>query len=142
MDTSIEQKKEPIRAWHFIRMEGKDLILRDGKKAPKKGEWLVHEGDIKICESGLHASRRAFDALSYAPDGVLAVCLVECEDIIEEHADKFVCRKRKIVSWKPATELLRYFARQCALRHVDKWNPTAEDLAFLNLPLVREECPE
>lgn len=44
---------ETIRAWHFVAD-----TLRDGRPVPPDGMWLRHEGRIKICASGLHASRR------------------------------------------------------------------------------------
>ena len=62
-------------AYHFV-----DEKLRDGRPIPADGEWLVHEGDAVLCESGLHASRDPFGALQYAPGATL--CLVECEDIV------------------------------------------------------------
>jgi hypothetical protein len=73
-----------------------------------------------ICESGLHASKHPLDALSYAPGGTL--CLVECEDIEEEHADKFVCRRRKIVKRIDATDLLWKASREFALSVIHLWD--------------------
>ena len=103
-----------IRAYHFV---GKKL--RDGRPVPADGEWLVHEGPAVLCKSGLHASRHPFDALQCAPGGVL--CLVECDDIVDEQEDKLVCRRRRIVARFDATDLLREFARICALSVIDKW---------------------
>jgi hypothetical protein len=102
-------------AYHFV-----GDALRDGRPVPADGEWLVHEGPVEICVSGLHASRHPFDALQYAPGGTL--CLVECEDIVTEHDDKFVCRRRKIVKRIEATGLMHEFARICALSVIDKWD--------------------
>lgn len=48
-----------ITAYHFV-----GATLRDGRAVPPDGEWLVHEGEAVMCESGLHASRDPFDALS------------------------------------------------------------------------------
>ena len=95
-------------AYHFV-----GSTLRDGRPIPADGEWLVHEGDVTICESGLHASKHPFDALPYAPGSTL--CLVECEDIVTEHDDKFVCRRRKIVKRIDATALLWAASRKFAL---------------------------
>jgi hypothetical protein len=53
---------KPKIYYHFT---GKKL--RDGRDVPKVGEWLKHDGEIKMCEQGLHASAHPFDALSYAP---------------------------------------------------------------------------
>ena len=68
---------KPILAWHFLADSG---LLRDGRMPPRNGAWLRHEGDIAICQSGLHASRHVSDALKYAPGAIL--CRVECRGMI------------------------------------------------------------
>ena len=97
-----------IEAWHFV-----GDTLRDGRPIPDDGEWLIHTGPVEICSTGLHASRRPAHALKYAPGPVL--CRVECDDIVTEQDDKFVCRRRRIVQRADITETLRYFARMQAL---------------------------
>ena len=89
---------EFVMAWHWV-VKGKDgkLKLRDGRDVPPVGEALVHEGEAQMCESGLHASRRAIDALRYIPDGATVLCRVLCEDVVDEQDDKLVCRKRTVV---------------------------------------------
>ena len=62
MSDNGQQVPLAIRAYHFVGDE-----LRDGRPVPPVGEWLVHDGPVKMCESGLHASRHPFDALMYAP---------------------------------------------------------------------------
>ena len=93
-----------IEAWHFV-----GDTLRDGRPIPDDGEWLIHTGPVEICSTGLHASRRPAHALKYAPGPVL--CRVECDDIVTEQDDKFVCRRRRIVQRADITETLRYAAR-------------------------------
>jgi hypothetical protein len=97
-------------AWHFVADK-----LRDGRPVPTDGEWLEHDGQLVMCESGLHFSRQPFDALQYAPGAIL--CLVEVGGkIIEKNGDdKGICSRRKIIARMDATELLRYFARMQAL---------------------------
>ena len=87
-----------VMAWHWV-VKGEDgkLKLRDGRDVPPVGEVLVHEGEVEICESGLHASRRVIDALRYIPDGATVLCRVKCEDVVDEQDDKLVCRKRTVV---------------------------------------------
>ena len=104
-----------MKSYHFV-----GATLRDGRPVPPDGEWLEHAGPCVMCESGLHASRHPFDALRYAPGSTL--CLVECEDVVEEVSDKLVCRRRKIVRRIDATELLRRFARQQAIKVLHLWN--------------------
>ena len=94
--------------WHFI---GK--TLRDGRPIPRDGEWLEHEGPIIICSTGLHGSRRPWHALRYAPGDVL--CRVEFDGIVDEHDDKLVARRRRILCRAEFSETLRYFARMQAL---------------------------
>ncbi len=104
-----------VRAYHFV---GK--VLRDGGAIPPDGEWLKWSGPVKICETGLHASRHPFDALQYAPGETL--CLVDCADIMNEQNDKLVCRRRRIVARIDATELLWAMSRWCALQVMHLWN--------------------
>ena len=103
-----------IRAYHFV-----GDMLRDGRPVPPVGEWLVHDGPMVMCESGLHASRHPFDALTYAPGPIL--CLVDCDEIEAEENDKLVCRRRRIVARFDATTMLRTFARRCALDVIHLW---------------------
>ena len=105
---------ETIKAWHFV-----GNTLRDGRPIPRNGVWLRHGGQIRICESGLHASRRPWDALRYAPGSVL--CYVECRGDVQQQPDKLVCRERRIIMRADVTETLRYFARMQALSVVHLW---------------------
>jgi hypothetical protein len=116
-------------AWHFCGLVDGVPTLRDGRPVPPVGEWLVHDGPWSICNTGLHASLRAIDALEYWSGVGGAVCLVECEDIGEEHADKFVCRRRRVLAWTPCDEWLRLFAREAALSVQQYWTMP---------PIVRE----
>ena len=102
-------------AYHFT-----GSTLRDGRPVPAVGETLVHEGPIEWCQSGLYASRTAWDALRYAPDATLHRVL--CEDIEREDGDKLVCRRRTIVATIDATHLLRRFAADQALSVAHLWD--------------------
>ena len=113
-----------IRAWHFV-----GDTLRDGRPVPQDGKWLVHQGPLVICQSGLHASLDPFDALQYAPGPIL--CLVECDGDIHHQRDKLVCRRRRIVARRDATEGLRYFARMQALSVAHLWEPPDVVLDYL-----------
>ena len=101
--------------YHFV-----GATLRDGRPVPPDREWLVHEGDATLCESGLHASRHPSDALSYAPGATL--CLVECEEIVSEQDDKFVCRRRRILARIDATALLWRVSREYARAALPLWD--------------------
>src|SRR5574337_1422237 len=116
--------RKKCKAYHFT-----SATLRDGSPIPPIGEWLRFAGEVVMCKSGLHASRHPFDALQYAPGPMLH--WVECEDIVEEQGDKLVCRSRKIVRSVDATDILRLFARKCALDVIHLWNAPAVVCEFL-----------
>jgi len=113
-----------MNAYHFVAE-----TLRDGRPIPPIAEWLVHEGEIEICKSGLHFSLHPFDAFSFSPSEAKYLCLVEVEDVVETESDKGVCRRRKIITRIECEELLRSFARWCALQVIHLWDAP---------PVVRE----
>ena len=116
-----------IAGYHFV---GK--TLRDGRPIPPDGEWLVHEGTVVPCESGLHASEHPYDALRYAPGATL--CLVELEGDLQSHGDpvdKWVGRRRRILARIDADKLLRRFAADEALRMAHLWKMPAIVLEYL-----------
>lgn len=112
-----------IKAWHFVAN-----TLRGGRPVPKDGVWLRHEGQIKICASGLHASRQPWNALQYAPGATL--CYVECRGDVQEEKDKLVCRERRIIMRADVTETLRYFARMQALSVIHLWASEPPDVVL------------
>ncbi len=95
-------------AYHFTSDK-----LRDGRPIPAVGKWLEEKGEIVICQSGLHASRTPFQALSFAPGFLLH--RVEVFGIVTEIDDKLVARKRKILATIDAKEIILSFARKQAL---------------------------
>ena len=104
-----------MKAWHFTADE-----LRDGRPIPPVGEVLRHDGPVEICVTGLHASERIFDALTYAPGHVIH--RVECGDIVQAQDDKFVCRERTILWSVDGEDVLRAFARRVALDVIHLWD--------------------
>ena len=113
--SELESRQKMKIYYHFT-----GATLRDGRPLPEIGEWLHHDGPVKMCESGLHASPTAWDALQYAPGGLLH--RVELKDILQTDADKVVCRGRKILATIEVTELLRLFARKQALSVIHLWD--------------------
>jgi hypothetical protein len=104
-----------IQAWHFV-----GDTLGDGRPVPADGEWLVHDGPVVMCESGLLASVDVWDALQYAPGPVL--CRVEMDGVVLEGADKIVASRRRIVERVDLTDDLRGFACDEALRVAHLWD--------------------
>ena len=110
-----------IKAWHFT-----SATLRDGRPIPEEGKWLVHDGPIVPCESGLHASERLLDALSFAPGNTLhRVTLRGDVTLHGDPVDKLVASERRI-DWtldEATTErVLREFSRWCALQVIHLWD--------------------
>ena len=108
---------KPVLGWHFLRADG---TMRNGEKPPRVGHYMRHTGKVDMCNFGLHFSRRAIDALDYARGPI--VCRVRCRDIVDEHGEKAVCRERKILWRYDATDVLRAFARRCALDVIHLWD--------------------
>ena len=100
-------KAKKILAWHFT--DG--MTLRDGQTLVV-GKTYHHEGGVKICESGYHASRRLFGALRWAPGTQLS--RVECWGDVEEQDDKLVARNRKVLWTIDATMILHEFTCRVA----------------------------
>lgn len=105
-----------ITAYHFF-----GNTLRDGSDVPPNGETLgVDPARLELCAYGLHASRCPRDALNYAPGINLAV--VELSGEIIEGDDKLCASERTIIARIDATDLLRQFARECALDVIHLWD--------------------
>lgn len=108
-----------MKGYYFSTLE-KTLRYGDGRVIE---EGITHtiEGEPKLCEYGLHASKQAIDALSYAPGSYLWV--VELGGTIVEGGDKCVATERTYLKGFDATELLRVFARKVALINIEKIKP-------------------
>jgi len=102
-------------AYHFV-----GETLRDGRPVPEDGVWLEHDGPVKMCASGLHASLTPWDALQYAPGHVL--CEVEVDGIDSHDTDKLVARRRRILRRVDLTDDLRAFARAEASSVLHLWD--------------------
>ena len=53
--------------WHFCRIVDGRPVLRDDSPAADPGHTERYDGSLVMCERGLHASRRAIDAIENAP---------------------------------------------------------------------------
>jgi len=126
-----------MKAWHFCELEDGKLITYQGDPRllipmplnGEPGEWLEHVGEVLICEKGLHASKAIMEALRYSRGFV--ICRVEVRDIVDQQADKVVARQRRVLWWVDGEDLLRRFARLCALDVVSMWDPPEVVLQWL-----------
>jgi hypothetical protein len=109
-------------AWKVIK---KGMKSDNGNITWKKDQWREHEGDVKICNSGFHASDKLIDAIRYVTPGI--ICRVEYDDIVDKEDDKFVCRKMRVIKTykftkKMAVELAIFSAKLC-LKNFEKKYP-------------------
>ena len=114
-----------FNAYHFV-----DKALRDGSPVPPDGETLKWTGELIMCRSGLHASRKPWQALEYAPGPTL--CRVHCAGETINGDDKLVCRERTIIARIDATDILRRYARACALDVAHLWDCPNVVMDYLN----------
>jgi len=100
--------------WHFLP---EDKRLRYGtREVVEVGKPLKVAGKLKLCEWGLHASRRAIDALTYAPisEKKLWACRVRLRGELIESEDKAVAPEREVLWMVDATKALHLFACRVA----------------------------
>ncbi len=98
--------------WHFLQ---EDRRLQFGKKTKVRvGQTLKHAGKVVLCSSGFHASKRAIDAIGYAPGPI--VCRVVLAGEIVEDTDKAVAAERTVLAMADATMALHEFSCWCAER--------------------------
>ena len=100
-------------AYHFTGPK-----LRDGTPLPAIGHKLVFKGKPILCEQGLHFSLHPFDALQYAPGPLLHKVHYGGKVVMGE--DKGVSTERIIIASIDATDMLRKFACDEALRVLPK----------------------
>jgi len=91
----------------------------------KVGEWQEYEDNIKLCESGFHASERIVDAMQYTNLELLA--RVEVKGLSKKGIDKQVWSKMKIIKlydWtKEDSVSLAVFAAELCLDKFEKADP-------------------
>jgi hypothetical protein len=97
-----------VLAWHFLAA---DRRMANETEIVKPGYIYTTIGGLKLCESGLHASVCAIDAIKYAPGPV--VCRVRCSGEIIDGGDKIVCRNREVLWMANADSILRLIATEC-----------------------------
>ena len=107
-----------MKAWWFDNHDGR-LGYDDGRII-RAGRTLKVKGTIELCERGLHGSERLLDALKYARSPTLwRVDLGG--DIL--HGDDKVCAAERTHLWRlDIDDILRDFARRCALDAIHLWD--------------------
>ena len=117
-----------IEAWHFLPVDRK---LRHGdNREPRAGETLtVSPARLRLCEHGLHASKKPLDALYYAPGPI--ACRVELSGKVLQGTWGLCASERTILWWVDATEVLRKFPLLAALDMVQVWNAPGVVVQYL-----------
>lgn len=113
-----------VRAWYFAT-EDRKLRYGDGRKV-EVGVTHVHDGEIKLCESGLHASVDLISVLIYAPGPV--ACRVEMSGDIKVGRDKLVARSRKYLAVADASRTLHEFGSWCIQRGMQIEDITSNEI--------------
>jgi len=131
-------EKKPVKGWWFSREP--DKLNLNGKAPVSPGQTLVHQGELVLCESGLHASKNPRDALTYAPGHYL--WRVEGYGEVVEGDDKFVATHRKHLWRVDAEELLVRFARMCASDVLGDWDGEVPEVVRLWLKTGDEKYRE
>ena len=108
----------PWLGWYFSD-ETECLNNGDGRKI-KVGRTHKVKCTPVLCEAGLHASKHVLDALRYARGNVLF--LVELSGQMVHGDDKSAATERTYLARIDAEQVLRKFARQCALDVIHSWD--------------------
>jgi len=105
-----------VHAWHFLQNDGK--LRYPPRTKVEVGQPLTCDGPPSLCKHGFHASRRAIDALSYAPDALACRVIVGGE--IHNGNDKLAGTQRTVIAMADATMLLHAFACDVAEKALDE----------------------
>ena len=97
-------------AWHFLRDDQK--LKYPPYTLVEVGQKLTVDPPLILCNWGLHASKRAIEALRYAPGPI--ACRVELSGEILEDDDKVCATERTVLKMIDATNILHEFACWCA----------------------------
>jgi hypothetical protein len=94
-----------VLAWHFIGASRKLQYDADSLVVEPGYIYSIAKDETPVpCECGMHGSRRAIDALQFAPGPV--VCRVRIWGDVREEKDKLVGRHREVLWMADATEAL------------------------------------
>ena len=93
------------------------------------GQTYVHEGEVKVCESGFHACEYPLDVFSYYPPAGSSFAIVEQSGNLSRHADdsKVASSKIKVcaqINFAGLVEAaVKYTASRC--KHIDPDSPAS-----------------
>jgi hypothetical protein len=114
-----------ILAWHFVRADRK-LGYNASDLTVEPGYIYSQKPPLEMCRRGMHASRKALDALEYTPGPV--ICRVACWGSVAEDTDKLVCQHREVLAVADVSIELRRFACWCVRNTPTRNGKTVWDL--------------
>ena len=103
-----------VLAWHFLPADRRLNYGDEPDRLLVEPGWIYSIGEnetVKLCEVGMHGSRRAIDALRYATGPI--VCRTRHWGDVVEGDDKLVSRHREVLCIADATHTLHQFACWC-----------------------------
>ena len=103
--------EKKILAWHFVT---DDRMLAHQAPPMEVAPGYIYgepNGDIIICERGMHASRTVYDALGFAQGSQL--CRVRVWGDVQEQNDKIVGRYREVLAIRDVASELRLWGCWC-----------------------------
>ena len=112
--------------WHFSAMVDGKPVMRD-RTTIEIGKWYTVP-EARMCETGFHGSRRAIDALYYAPGSWVSKRKILVTDTQD---DKVVGTECVHLAGIDATEALRKFGRMCAFDVIDLWDAPPVVIKYL-----------
>jgi hypothetical protein len=95
--------------WHWLLADRR--LIYGTRELVEAGRTYTAEGPLVLCHNGMHASKRALDALTYAPGPI--ICRVRLGGTILHDSDKSVATTRTVLWMADATDLLHEFALAC-----------------------------
>jgi hypothetical protein len=130
------KKQKTIKGWHFTKADKK--LRYNDNRIVTAGETITVDCELKLCNSGLHMSKRITDALKFAPGTyVWRVQTNDSYDIANEFQNviyddnKLVSNNRTALWGFDAREIVLKYARKCALDIIHLWDAPDIVIKFL-----------
>ena len=125
-----------VRGYKFVT---KDLKSKNGDIQWVVNEWQKVEGQLSLCNNGLHASHTPLDSLQYTYGDRWFI--IEARGKMVEGDDKFCAEEMKLTQELPVDKILVQFAILCARRCYKNYKKQyPEDKIVLAAIEAAEKC--
>ena len=122
--------------WHFAKIENGQPVMRNGKPIIIGKTYTVKKN--VLYKNGYHGSKNILDALDYAPGEWLSIRKISNNVITGD--DKVCGKECTHIKGVDITDILRDFARKCALDVIHLWD--APDVVVKYLKTGKKELRE